>query len=436
MKNLFFKWLLLIAFLVISSVNLLAQVNWTKYPGNPVITSGPSGSWYRGLFGSYVLYNTDSLRYEMWFVGSPTVGGDRPCNLGFATSSDGLSWYIHPNPFLTPSAGEWDSYSVEMPIVIRENGLYKMWYYGMASWPWMRIGYATSTDGINWTKYAGNPVLGVGTLSWEAGGVGTGSVIPYEGGYKMWYYGGTLNGLYGPLKMGYATSIDGISWQKDTLHNPILVPGSPGSWDSHWVCDPRVLLIDGMYYMWYTGTTGVMTNFQVGLATSFDGITDWIKHPANPVLRPSQSGWDSGGIEVGNPIWIGDTLLIGDTLYLWYPGSTPIPYIYQVGLSTSNFTPVLVEEEITQPTEYILSQNYPNPFNPNTKISWQSPVGSWQTLKVYDMLGREIATLVDEYRPAGNYEVEFDATAFSSGVYFYKIQAGEFISVRKMVLQK
>jgi Secretion system C-terminal sorting domain len=83
-----------------------------------------------------------------------------------------------------------------------------------------------------------------------------------------------------------------------------------------------------------------------------------------------------------------------------------------------------------------LSQNYPNPFNPSTKISWQSPVGSWQTLKVYDMLGREVATLVDEYRPAGNYEVEFSATTLSSGIYFYKIQAGEFVSVRKMVLQK
>ena len=63
MKTLLFKLLLLITVLFMTSSDLLAQVNWTKYPGNPVITSGPSGSWYRGLFGSYVLYNTDSLRY-------------------------------------------------------------------------------------------------------------------------------------------------------------------------------------------------------------------------------------------------------------------------------------------------------------------------------------------------------------------------------------
>ena len=88
------------------------------------------------------------------------------------------------------------------------------------------------------------------------------------------------------------------------------------------------------------------------------------------------------------------------------------------------------------PQQYALHQNYPNPFNPSTKISWQSPIGSHQTLKVYDLLGREVAILVDEFKISGSYEVEFNAAALSSGIYFYKIQAGEFISVRKMVLQK
>ena len=89
---------------------------------------------------------------------------------------------------------------------------------------------------------------------------------------------------------------------------------------------------------------------------------------------------------------------------------------------------------LLSPSNYNLAQNYPNPFNPITKISWQSPVGSWQTLKVYDVLGNEVATLVDEYKPAGSYEVEFDGSKLSSGVYFYKMQAGDYISVRKMIL--
>lgn len=87
-----------------------------------------------------------------------------------------------------------------------------------------------------------------------------------------------------------------------------------------------------------------------------------------------------------------------------------------------------------------LYQNYPNPFNPNTKISWQSSVGSHQTLIVYDVLGNELAKLVDEYKPAGIYEVEFNTNTLnkdiSSGIYFYKLSAGNFIQSRKMILLK
>jgi photosystem II stability/assembly factor-like uncharacterized protein len=85
---------------------------------------------------------------------------------------------------------------------------------------------------------------------------------------------------------------------------------------------------------------------------------------------------------------------------------------------------------------YSLYQNYPNPFNPNTTISWQSPIGSHQTLKVYDLLGREVATLVDEFNPAGNYKVEFDASNLSSGTYFYRLTTGEFVETKKLILMK
>ena len=99
-------------------------------------------------------------------------------------------------------------------------------------------------------------------------------------------------------------------------------------------------------------------------------------------------------------------------------------------------------EQITKVTStgFELSQNYPNPFNPSTKISWQSPTSGWQTIKVFDMLGNEIATLVDEYRNAGSYEVEFKSTVGShqlaNGVYFYRLQVGENVETKKMVLLK
>ncbi len=93
-----------------------------------------------------------------------------------------------------------------------------------------------------------------------------------------------------------------------------------------------------------------------------------------------------------------------------------------------------VEGEDVLPSEYFLNQNYPNPFNPSTKISWQSPVSGWQTLKVYDVLGNEVATLVNEEKPAGNYETEFTAEKLSSGVYYYQLRAGNFIETKKMIL--
>jgi photosystem II stability/assembly factor-like uncharacterized protein len=88
------------------------------------------------------------------------------------------------------------------------------------------------------------------------------------------------------------------------------------------------------------------------------------------------------------------------------------------------------------PVKFNLEQNYPNPFNPSTKISWQSPVAGYQTLIVYDVLGKEIAVLVNEYKPAGSYNVDFtiNNVQLSSGIYFYRLQTGNFVETKKMIL--
>jgi hypothetical protein len=111
-------------------------------------------------------------------------------------------------------------------------------------------------------------------------------------------------------------------------------------------------------------------------------------------------------------------------------------YVVADAIRLISYDPVTtVKEEINLiPEEFILYQNYPNPFNPSTKISWQSPVGSWQVLKVYDLLGKEITTLVNEFKPAGYYEVEFDASNIPSGVYFINLNSGNYHSTRKMML--
>jgi hypothetical protein len=88
------------------------------------------------------------------------------------------------------------------------------------------------------------------------------------------------------------------------------------------------------------------------------------------------------------------------------------------------------------PLYFKLSQNYPNPFNPSTIINFSLTKSDKVSLKIYDLLGREVSTLVNEYKPAGNYSVNFKATNLSSGVYIYKLQAGEFVKNAKMILLK
>lgn len=114
--------------------------------------------------------------------------------------------------------------------------------------------------------------------------------------------------------------------------------------------------------------------------------------------------------------------------------------LYQIGITS------IENDNGKLPLVYLLSQNYPNPFNPSTTINYQLPVNSYVTLKIYNILGKEVATLINEYKQAGNYGVEFSGKGLSSGmsakggyasgVYFYKLEAGNFVQVKKMILLK
>jgi hypothetical protein len=103
---------------------------------------------------------------------------------------------------------------------------------------------------------------------------------------------------------------------------------------------------------------------------------------------------------------------------------------------TAIVNPVSVEDEKTLVTDYYLAQNYPNPFNPSTTIEYQIPRSSFVTIKVYDALGKEVVTLVNEDKPAGIHEVNFEPKDLTSGLYLYKISAEGFEQTRKMLLLK
>jgi hypothetical protein len=133
----------------------------------------------------------------------------------------------------------------------------------------------------------------------------------------------------------------------------------------------------------------------------------------------------------------------GDTTALLNIDCTEIGTLNNIYLVGHNYnTTVDVEEEKSTalPNEFVLKQNYPNPFNPSTSIEYRVGSSEYVTLKVYDILGNEIATLVNEEKPVGTYEVDFNASSIkhhtSSGVYFYQLSAGDFVQTKKMILIK
>ena len=112
--------LLLVAVVVFGNYDAFGQYVWTKDGLNPVFTGGGTGAWDNEVMVPWVIFNSDSSRYEMWYTGLPRTGG----KIGFAISSDGTTWKRELNPVLSPSPGTWDSLLAGMPCVIRENGLY------------------------------------------------------------------------------------------------------------------------------------------------------------------------------------------------------------------------------------------------------------------------------------------------------------------------
>ncbi len=146
---------------------------------------------------------------------------------------------------------------------------------------------------------------------------------------------------------------------------------------------------------------------------------------------------------------VGTTMEIGASADLCAGSIEGSGQILGSGTFCGNPTEVESETDSALPIEFALNQNFPNPFNPSTKISYSIPTvnlssssraesreGEFVTLKVYDILGNEVATLVNEEKPAGSYEITFDASGLSSGIYFYKLSAGAFTETKKMTVLK
>ncbi|MGH7494613.1 MAG: LamG-like jellyroll fold domain-containing protein [bacterium] len=257
-------------------------------------------------------------QYKMWYSG---LGSN--WQLGFATSEDGIHWTkSSSNPVLRPGhSGDFDSQLAHYGAVLFHEGQYWMWYSGHNGSVW-QIGLAASPDGINWTKHSNNPVLGVGSgAAWDALGVIAPAVVFDGHTFRMWYNG---NGSVIAQACGYAESTDGMHWQKYE-HNPVFTP-VPSDWESRAVGVNSVMLHDGLYHAWYGATSGAVTN-GFGYATSSDGIV-WQRYANNPVMLPGENGgWDSttlGGFSV---------MYESNMFKMWFSGRSDD--VWKIGYATS-----------------------------------------------------------------------------------------------------
>jgi len=189
---------------------------------------------------------------------------------------------------------------------------------------------------------------------------------------------------------------------------------------------------------WTRHTNGIPTGVDV-LAMFADGSTvlagfsqSYLNHG---VYLSTDSGENWAAFNEGFPNTRTISSMFGYDQYVYAAVSAGL--YMNGGVYRRPLSDLVTSVEVTDNVvSFNLSQNFPNPFNPSTKISWQSPVGSHQTIKVYDVLGNEVATLVNEYREAGTYEITFDASQLASGIYLYKLQAGSFVVTKKMIVLK
>jgi predicted GH43/DUF377 family glycosyl hydrolase len=268
---------------------------WVKYAKNPVL-GGDLGT----CFDLSVLKEGDA--YRMWFSWRPKK------SIALVESKDGIQW-SKPEIVIGPNdKTDWEN-DLNRPVVIKNGDLYQMWYTGQArgkSW----IGYATSKDGKAWKRESAKPVLSA-EQPWEKVAVMCPHVIYDEKAklFRMWYSGGEQGE---PNAIGYATSEDGLKWAKQK-NNPIFSPDAKSAWEKDRVTACQVIPQKEGFLMYYIGFRDE-SHAQIGVARSKDGITDWQRHRANPIIRPGKDQWDHDAVYKPYAIYDGEKWL------LWYNG--------------------------------------------------------------------------------------------------------------------
>lgn len=273
---------------------------WAKYAGNPVLG---------GELGTCFDMSVDvsaGQHHRMWFSWRPKRG------IGYAESGDGLHWTVRGDVVLGRLADDPDEgIEVTRPFVLVEDDGYTMWYAAHSERR-VAIARATSRDGVEWRREG---VVLAPTLAWEKASLMCPSVLrDADGRYHMWYSGGER---YEPDAIGYATSIDGVAWTR-VRDEPVLRPGSSGSWEGDRVAGAHVFRDGGWLYAAYIGFANGFEDSAIGIARSRDGVS-WERHKDNPVVSRGAAG-EFDSINVYKPFVVVD----GDEWRMWFNASSPI----------------------------------------------------------------------------------------------------------------
>lgn len=287
----------------------------------------------------------------------------------------------------------------------------------------------TIMDGVSCESITFNKVS---RKLWAAGGsysVLPATTSPYSP--NVWYEYDLLNNIV----------TDSIKWQMNFPNNmderPRAIDFSPDGNTAYIGCfgandypmvqkfSKSVLPVELISFNASVENSNVLLNWIVGSELNNAGFD---------IERKSRCDWEKIGFVIGN----GTTT--ESSAYLFNDKSLPVGE-YQYRLKQIDFNGLFEYSEtinvnVGLPEKIELLQNYPNPFNPNTTINWKSPKRGWQSLKVFDILGNEVAVLVDEFREAGDYDAVFNASHLSSGIYYYQLKAGNYVQTKKMLLVK
>ena len=283
---------------------------WVKYPA-PVMGDKDLGT----CFDVHVL--KDEKGYAMHFSWRPTGA------LAVAHSTDGIHW-SEPEITLAPNPESGWEDRLNRDCVLYKDGLYRMWYTGQSShYSW--IGYAVSTDGTHFKRVTDQPVL-FPERPFEGESVMNPFVLWDEdiGLYRMWYAAGEA---YEPNVLAYATSIDGINWKK-WPSNPVFRPDENKVYEQNRVGACQIIKENGWHYIFYIGYEDIDTA-RICVARSKNGISNWERLPANPIVSPTLGGWDESACYKPYVLWDGEN----DRWMLWYNGRKAGAYEY-IGLVT------------------------------------------------------------------------------------------------------